>query len=169
MYLIQSNIYELLAVQSKNGFPFSDCLISIDTKISIVLCSRISFFLFTPRQSSDNPFDSSCEPLAYNIVYSMDYWWPVSLKTVCVCVYLHWTWGWGPHWGLLWLPHVPSFHLHQIYWQNMDKPPGSIYSAPDLLGFPMKRTSILIMTDLEEHGIRIENISCMLSGAMPLT
>lgn len=86
MYLIQSNIYELLAVQSKNGFPFSDCLISIDTKISIVLCSRIIFFLFTPRQSSDNPFDSSCEPLAYNIVYSMDYWWPVSLKTVCVCV-----------------------------------------------------------------------------------
>lgn len=89
MYLIQSNIYELLAVQSKNGFPFSDCLISIDTKISIVLCSRISFFLFTPRQSSDNPFDSSCEPLAYNIVYSMDYWWPVSLKTVCVCVYTY--------------------------------------------------------------------------------
>lgn len=119
---------------------------------------KCNWALFTSQEIFLQPSRFIMWPLvgATGIQHSVYYGLLVTCKLNCVCVYLHWTGGWAPRWGWLWLPHVPSFPLPQIYWQSMDTPLGSLYSALDLLGYPTKRTSILRMTDLDECGIRMK-------------
>lgn len=101
--------------------------------------------------------------------HGVHYGLSMTCKLNSVCGYSRWTWGWAPRWGLLWLLHFLSFPPHQIYWQSMDKPPGPLYSALDLLGYPGKRKTTLRMTDSDECDIKMKCVLLAFWKAATLT